>query len=218
MPKRKVPPPPDFTKIEPLIDPWPAGTPFVRVYDPSYPPNGFNPGPGKAVVKGRFHFFEDETGGVVPALYGAATAEAAIAETIFHDTPVKGFPRVVFESRLVRASMVSVAPSRELRLVELHGFGLRRLEVTPEELTSTSAATYSQTIPWARALHQGLPDTDGLVWMSKQFNSAKAIVLFGDRVTTRELSVVDLPLPLLTGPGRTFVDMAANRAGILILP
>lgn len=217
MSKGTVPPPPDFTAVPPALQSWRTDEAIVRVFNPIYAPNGFNPGPGKAEVKGRFHFFASLTGDVVPVLYGAQSAEAAIAETIFHDVPVAGAPRVVLESRLGSASIVELAPTRELQLVELHGFGLARLGVIPEQLTSTDAAEYPQTIAWACALHASRSDVDGLVWMSKQFNSAKALVLFGDRVSPADLAVVDSPQPLGTGPGRAMVDAAANRAGILIV-
>jgi len=53
--------------------------------------------------------------------------------------------------------------------------------------------------------------------MSRQFNAARALVLFGDRLGAPELDVVIHAVPLRLGPGRTRVDRAANEAGILII-
>jgi hypothetical protein len=211
-----VPAPPDFRTISPLFETWHRGAQMVRVFNPRFLPNEFNPGRGAAIAKGRFHFFADTRGGVVPVLYAASMDDAAMSETIFHDVPVQGATRSLDESRLKQASIVTLRPERDLNLVQLHGFGLRRLQLQPGDLTSTEASEYPQTVRWAHTLHRSFPQADGLVWMSRQFNSAKALILFGDRVQSAELSVADTPVPLYAGPGRTLVEEAANRAGIII--
>ena len=62
--------------------------------------------------------------------------------------------------------------TRRLRVAVLHGTGLRRLKVTAADLTSSPASSYGSTVRWAEAAHAvGL---DGLVWMSRQCNDAKA--------------------------------------------
>jgi len=211
-----VPSPPDLRRVTPLFATWRRGAPIVRVFNHDYPPNAFNPGTGGG-VRGRFHFFDDAAGAVVPAMYGSDQDDGAIAETVFHDVPVRGAARVVLESRLTTLSIVTLMPARDLRLVELLGFGLRRLEVRADDLTSTESADYPATVQWAKAFHAAFADVDGLVWMSRQFNAAKAVVLFGDRVAADDLQLLAPPLPLAFGPGRTRVDDAANRAGIAIV-
>lgn len=157
------------------------------------------------------------TGDVVPVRYGLDTEYGAVAETIFHDVPVRGALRSILESRLDGRAITTLTPRRDLLLVELHGFGLAALGVTAEELTSTDPIDYQVTVSWAETLHRSFPGIDGLVWMSKQFNSARAIVLFGDRVGESELEVAGGPLPLRVGPGRRLVERAANDARIVIL-
>ncbi len=196
---------------------WPAHQPFVRVFAHQYNPTEFNPGSGTASPRGRFHFFAAESGQVVPVLYGADQPFAALAETAFHDVPVRGPARVVFESRLAPLSIVTLQPQRDLCLVQLHGFGLRRLSIRATNLTDTEAAAYPRTTEWARALHAALPDIDGLVWMSRQFNSSPALVLFGDRISASDLTVTEPPVPLFAGRGRDLVDRAANAAGIAVV-
>ncbi len=212
-----VPDPPDFASQTPLTEQWPAGQEFVRVFAHHYHATEFNPGSGTPSVRGRFHFFAAAPGRAVPILYGAAHPFAALAETVFHDVPIRTPARVVFESRLAPLSIVTLTPLRDLRLVQLHGFGLRRLSIRAANLTDTEAAEYPRTIAWARALHAALRDSDGLVWMCRQFNSAPALMLFGDRVLSTDLSVAVPPLPLLTGRGRDLVDRAANAAGIAVV-
>lgn len=211
-----VPPPPDFRQTPPLVQIWKRNQPIVRVFSHAYPPNAFNPGKGGG-VRGRFHFFTDHAGVVVPAMYGSDHEDGAISETVFHDVPIRGPDRVVLESRLAALSIVTLTPARDLRLAELLGFGLQRFQLRPDELTSTDSLEYPATVAWAQALHATVPDLDGLVWMSRQFNAAKALVLFGDRVDARDLALPAPPLPLAIGPGRAKVDDAANRAGITIV-
>lgn len=216
-PSQGVPPPPDLGRVVPLVESWPRSTPIVRVFSSKRRPHAFNPGSDPPRVQGRFHFFADAGGAIVPVLYGSDHEDGAISETVFHDVPVRGDLRVVLESRLDSLSLVTLRPGRDLRLVQLLGHGLRRLRVGASSLTDTEAAEYPHTVAWARAIHAAIPEADGLVWMSRQFNAAKALVLFGDRVAARELTVEDVPLPLRAGPGRVRVERAANEAGIVIV-
>ena len=61
----------------------------------------------------------------------------------------------------------------------LHGMGLRRLKVSPQDVTSSPASTYPDTVHWAAAAH-GI-GVDGMVWMSRLCNNSKAHVFFGDK-------------------------------------
>ncbi len=149
-------------------------------------------------------------------LYGAEGEDAAISETVFHDAPVGRGRAFVPAKRLKDKTLGWVRPRRDLVLVELLGHGLRRLGLRPENLTDTQIDQYERTVAWAQALHHSLPDIDGLIWMSRQFNSEKALVLFGDRVNEAELESIGPAVPLEVGPGREIVDRAANRAGIVI--
>lgn len=212
-----VPDPPDFSSTEPLFTTWSGSEAILRVFNPDHGPTSFNPGFPTSGIHGRFHFFQDPAAAVVPVLYGSDQGDGAISETIFHDVPIDGPARYVPERRLGRASIVSLRPTRDLRLVQLLGHGLRRLRIRAGNLTDTDPAEYPRTVPWAQSLHRNFPDVDGLVWMSRQFNSAKAVVLFGDRVASSELQVVSHTLPLRVGPGRALVDRAANQADIVLI-
>lgn len=161
--------PPD--PFDPATATLPAGHLLYRVLSATRTATDFNPGIG---ARTRFGFFGDP---VVPIMYAADTEDAAIAETLLHDIPVDGglLPYDQYADKV----LVRLKVTRPVRLGVLHGTGLRRLKVTAAELTAGPAAGYEGTVRWAEAAHgAGL---DGLVWMSRQCNDAKAYVFFGDR-------------------------------------
>jgi hypothetical protein len=111
----------------------------------------------------------------------------------------------------------TIAARRNLALVQLHGHGLTRLGISHAELIDSEARRYSRSVAWAAGLHARLHKVDGLVWVSRKFNTSFALVLFGDRVDRGDLEVVDPPLPLFLGAGYAEVQRIAEQAGILIL-
>ncbi|OMH25172.1 hypothetical protein BKD30_06380 [Tersicoccus phoenicis] len=144
----------------------------------------FNPGWGAPT---RFAFFGEPP---VPVLYAGETEEAAVAETILHDLPAGGGDLYPEDYRDTAAA--ALVTRRALRLAALHGLGLRRLAVTAAQLTDTSSAEYPRTVAWSGAAHAVRDDDgglDGVCWMSRQCNNAKAYVLFGDRVGPDDLEI-----------------------------
>jgi len=131
----------------------------------------FNPGFGAPT---RFAFFGTP---VIPVLYAAATEEAAVAETLLHDIPVSG--GILPYDKYARTVMARLQVARPVRVGILHGLGLRQLKVTAADLTASGAETYPETVKWAQAAHDA--EFDGLVWMSRLCNDAKAYVFFADR-------------------------------------
>lgn len=175
----------------------------------------FNPGYGRG---GRFHFIVSTGGATVPALYAADGEDAAIAETIFHDVPLHG-RRFVGGHRLVgrRLGDIVVSAGDPLRLVELHDPGLLRLGLRPHKLTQTSAYHYPRTRMWAAACHEQLPWAQGLVWMSARFNTSRAVLLFGDRVPSSQLSGgLATPEELDRGDGLARVRGLGAAVGITV--
>jgi hypothetical protein len=206
-----VPDPP--TDLRPRVTTWTAGRAFSRIHPLQFRPTDFLQATN-ASVKGRFHFFERADGVVVPVLYGAESADAANAEVLFRNVPVRG-GRFIRMRDLSSLAISLVTPKRDLALIELFGHGLRRLEVTADQLTSTVTAEYPRTIAWAQRLHESLHRADGLVWMSRQFNAAQALMLFGDRVQENALDCSET-LELSAGNGFELVRAAANAAEITI--
>lgn len=150
-----------------------VGTQLYRVFTAAEDRTAttFNPGFGAPT---RFAFFGAP---VVPVVYAAATEEAAVAETLLHDIPVSG--GILPHDMYARTVMARLGVTRPITVGILHGLGLRQLKVTAADITASGADTYPETVAWAHAAHDvGL---DGLVWMSRLCNDAKAYVFFGDK-------------------------------------
>jgi hypothetical protein len=114
---------------------------------------------------------------VIRVLYAAATEGTAVAETLLHDIPASG--GILPYDKYARTVMARLQVARPVRVGILPGRGLRRLKVTAADLTASGAETYPETVKWAHAAHDA--EFDGLVWMSRLCNDAKAYVFFGDR-------------------------------------
>jgi hypothetical protein len=166
---------------------------------------------------GRFHPFEDAQGKLASILYAAEDPDGALAETVFHDVPARGTAKRIRRSSLKPLVLSALRCSRDFSLAQLFGFGLRRLGITRLELIEASAKQYPKTAAWAQALHACSGDIDGLVWVSRQNDDARSVVLFGDRVPLSALHSIGMSLPLHDGPGYDLVRAAADRAGILIV-
>lgn len=206
-------PPENRAALSPLVDVWESGRPLIRCHNVCFGATELNPGIGI----GRFHPINGLGGRSIPTLYAADCAAGALSETVFHDVPARGPDRSIRRTVLRPLLLSSLIPSRDLTLAQLHGFGLGRLGVTRAELIDSTADHYARTAAWARALHQANPRLDGLAWVSRQHDDARAVVLFGDRVDRRDLSVDEPPLVLYSGRGFDVVQEAAEKAGILIL-
>jgi len=111
----------------------------------------------------------------------------------------------------------TIAARRSLTLIQLHGFGLKRLQVSRAELIESVARRYSRTVEWAAVLHGALEEADGLIWVSRQLDTSFSLVLFGDRVHRDDLEVIEPPVPLFLGDGYAEVQRIAELAGIAIL-
>ncbi|QAY60542.1 RES domain-containing protein [Microbacterium protaetiae] len=175
----EIPGPP--TPFDALTHVLPGGSILHRVHNQRRAGNMFNPGIGAPT---RFAPFTTATG-PVPTLYAAATPEVAVSESILHGVPLSGgiLPYASYAA-LVETTLELQRP---VRLAKLMGDGLRRLGITPQQLTATSGDVYDRTVLWARAAHEA--GFDGLAWMSARDNTAEAYVLFGDRISAEDLAV-----------------------------
>ena len=59
---------------------------------------------------------------------------------------------------------------------------LRKLGITRKQLIDTEKDRYPVTRKWAEALYCQYADAQGLSWVSRQDDSARAVMLFGDRI------------------------------------
>jgi len=166
---------------------------------------------------GRFHPLLSHTGSLVPTFYGSNTIDGALSETVFHDVPISGPGKSIAQSVLMPMLSSTLKPVRPLRLVQLRGFGLKRLGITRMEMIESEADQYSVTRRWGSAFYEHVGDADGLIWMSRQHDSSEAIVLFGTRVQRDELEVFAAPRSLYPpSPGWNDVLVAAEAADITL--
>lgn len=182
-PTSTVPDPPDpFDALEHVLT---EGSELHRVHG-SFSATAFNPGMGAPSRFAHFESTADPSARIVPTLYAAETAEAAVCETLLHDVPLAG-------GRLRRASYqdrqeTKLILKRDVRLAMFMGPGLRRLHVAPQNLTATDGDVYDRTALWAKAAH--MAGFEGLAWMSARENTAQAYMFFGDRVAETDLEEV----------------------------
>lgn len=208
----RVPEPPPASELDPLIHEWAAGRQIVRCHNVRFGATEFNATPGP----GRFRPVR-RRGRIVGTLYGAEDDAGAISETAFHDVPVRAGPPLVRLSALTSMVISTLAARRVLRLASLHGHGLRRIRTSKVELIESDADEYPALAAWGQALHDCPATPDGIVWRSRHYDDAYALMLFGDRVQPRELDVVEPPLPLALGRGLERLYALAERAGITLV-
>lgn len=161
-----------------------SGSTLHRVHHRGRAANAFNPGLGAPTRFAPFRSAAGSASDQVPTLYVAASAEAAVSESLLHDVPLRGgsLPAKSY-AEYVETKLVL---QRDVRLAKLMGDGLRRLGVAPQQLTATQGDVYDSTVRWAAAAHAA--GFDGLAWMSARDNTSEAYVLFGDRVASADLT------------------------------
>lgn len=174
----RLPAPP----LDALIGPWQAGVEIHAIHNADFEPQSFNP--GVSVSPTRFAPIADAAGRRVPYLYGGSSLACAIFETIFHNVPLDAPAKFVDLDDYADKAHGVVTPQRDLRLVDLTTDGLHRLKVPKTELIESPPSDYVNTVRWAEALHRQYADVDGLVWMSRQRDQDRTVVLFGDRAST----------------------------------
>lgn len=201
-------------ELDPLLSTLAARSLLYRVHSVYFDASAFNPG---YVGGARFHFIRDAAGARVPALYAAESEAAAIAETVFHDVPVRpaGLRVVSFSRKIRDRELSALRTRREIELVQLHDLGLDRLGLRAPEITDTDPSEYPATRRWAEALHR-CGAAGGLAWMSRRYNSKRVFTFFGDRVGPGDLQPLGEPLPLGRGPGLELVYELAEAAGITV--
>lgn len=156
---------------DPVTETLAAGATLFRIHNSAHRAHVFNPGRAPARPTSRFSFFGDPP---VPVLYAADTIDGAISETLLRDVPLAG-GNLMLEQ--VQDKVLSpIRSARELRLLQLHGHGFRRLNIAPEQITLTPPRLYDQTVPWAQSAYAA--GLDGIVWMSRHHNTTRAYVLF----------------------------------------
>ncbi|MCL2590927.1 MAG: RES family NAD+ phosphorylase [Betaproteobacteria bacterium] len=210
---------PPVPPLDPLFDEWHAGEPIHTLYSTNHAPEHFNSGFNKSGNPGnptRFAPIRDEHGRIVPYLYGGSSRDCAIFETVFHNVPFDAPHKFVDLDDFASRGYARLIPQRTLRLVDLTTEGLHRLRVPKEELVTSPSRDYPDTARWAEALHRQCRDVDGLIWMSRQRDRDRALVLFGDRVGGKLIGLPDGGALRNNERLRQAIINLALRAGIVV--
>ena len=207
--KPNVPLPPSH--VDPLTTTWRAGRRLYRVHPVSYAPNQINPGKGSR--PGRFHPIRCAQGNSIATLYASDRIDGALAETVFHNVVAGG---VILRAELTTRCLTRIELVRDILIADLSGHGLRRLGLDRSQLLETGAWSYARTARWAEAIHRSDDIVDGIIWVSRQFDTAKALFAYGDRLKTDDFAAIDEPERLDQGRGYRRAQEAASAAGITI--
>ena len=176
-----------------------------------YAPNGFHPGTGGR--PGRFHPIRSARGNPIPTLYASDRIDGALSETVFRNTVAGG---VILRAELATRCLARVELVRDIAIADLSGHGLRRLGPDRSQLLETGARSDAYTARWAEVIHRHDDIVDGIIWVSRQFDTAKALLAFGNRLKQDDIAVIGAPERLDRGRGYRRVQEAASAAGITI--
>ncbi|WP_337245868.1 RES family NAD+ phosphorylase [Luteimonas sp. gir] len=192
------------------------GTVLHRVHQSQYQADQFNPG-----VRGnaRFSPIQDDQGQAISTLYAGTTLPCALMETVFHDVPHTAGFKSFDKAKLAGQVHSTVRVEADLQLVDLSSVALRKLGVTRKQLIDTEKDQYPATREWAMAFHRQCPQAQGLSWVSRQDDSARAVVLFGDRIAAGALQAGGESQSLTEDPGTydAVLDLA-DRIGVSVVP
>ncbi len=194
--------------------PWAAGRPLVRVYNAGHGgPTAFTASPDAM----RFRPVYERSGAVVPTGYGGKDGMVALAETVLREADVSG-DRVLPAVRLRGLRIAKLAYPDDISLCQLNGPGLRKLGLTRAQVIDTGPSAYPDTMKIAQSLYDGQPEAHGIVWTSRQSDHGEAMILWGTRVESARLELVEGPYPLDDGQGLALVRLACEQFGVLLAP
>ncbi len=199
------------------IRPWGSSQRLFRIHPGRYGATEFNV---NAKGEARFSPLVEATGQVIPTMYAGSSLDCALMETVFHDVPFVRGPKLHSKAKHVAGKIASALRlSRDLLFVDLTSVALHKLGIPPENLTRTGAALYRETRAWALAVHQEQSQAEGLLWTSRQDDTAFALVLFGDRIQpgTLEAAGESFSLILPDGSPRAEVQTLAQRLDVLLV-
>ena len=195
---------------------WPAGTTIHRVHSCQYGGVQFNPG-----VQGnaRFSPIKNIEGKPIPTLYGGSSFACAAMESVFHDVPFAAGYKTFDKNKLDGQVQSRFDAPAGLLLADLGSKALRKLGVQRNALIDTEKDQYPVTRLWAEAIHAQCPEVQGLCWTSRQDDSARSLVLFGDRIDGEALRELAASRSLVGDAGAYGELLAlAELIGVDIVP
>ena len=191
---------------------WKAGRRLYRIHRKDYGPLQFNS--GTEGRPGRFHPIEDRRGRLIPTLYAADRIDGALSETVFHNVVAGGF---VLRAELATRFLSRIDLARDIKIANLSGHGLRKLGLKRSQLLECESLHYAETARWAAAIYRSDDSLDGMVWVSRQFDTARAMLAYGGRLDQDDFVVRGEPESLDEGKVYRRIQMAASAADIILV-
>lgn len=213
----KVPASPPAETLDPALALWEPGVPIHRAHGRYLDPLGFN---RKQGLDFRFSSLCVD-GRPIGVLYGADSLMGAISETLFHTVSSDGDhlkPRAIPRASIEKYALSVLQSTRPLKLIDLTGHGLGRMgmPITHGELILSNAVQYERTRAWAEAFYRHPVRIDGFLWVSRQYNLSRAMLLFEDRVGEGTLSLAGETAMAGRSPVIERIEDAAREARIII--
>lgn len=149
-----------------------------------------------------------------------------LSETVFHtvDTPSgSARPRRVALSRYAAWQWSPIAFNRRLALIRLDDAGLAAIGLTRAELIDSDERSYLDTTEWAQRLLESEPDTDGLLWYSRQAPTKLAVLLLesspgrGGGVSRADIQGAGPSVSFLSLQGLERLDQVADDLDITVI-
>ena len=196
---------------------WGRGASIHRIHSEIYDSIEFNSSDRGSA---RFSPLRSDEGKIIPTLYAGSTLDCALMETIFHDVPFVSGPKPHSKAKHVAGKVHSVLRiSKDLRLIDLSAIPLRRLGISPKDLILSESSTYPETRVWASALYGQCSQAQGLMWTSRQDDTASAFMFFGDRMPIGSLKIESPSNSLLLADGAPCDEVLsmASRLDVLLV-
>jgi len=189
---------------------YPGGT-FYRVHR-------FDAATGKYAADAFNDTARGNSGKVVPTIYAAQTRRGAIAEIVLHDvpTPSAGHLHDWEQDKEGDLHLSEIELATGIELVNLTTTGLRAAGLDPADLFQPDVRDYPRTQAWGFHIWQQYPHAKGLAWMSVRDNTCLVVMLFGDRVSTGDLSHHGVSAPIASYEADVLLLLDELGCGIVI--
>ena len=140
-------------------------------------------------------------------------------ETVFHDVPFDPGLKTMDKAKLYGQVHSEVMCSEDLLLADFGSKALRKLGIARNQMIDTEKEQYPVTRQWAEAVHRECPDVQGICWTSRQDDSARALIVFGDRVGRGVLKQAAISRNLVSDP-KAYRELLilAEKIGVDIVP
>lgn len=175
----------------------------------------FNPG-----LKGdaRFSPIIDADTIAIPTMYAGTTFDCAVMETAFHEVPHTSGLKILSKSKLQNQVYSPLLVQQKLNLVDLSAVALRKLGLKRNQLIDTENITYPRTRAWAEEIYKQCPSAQGLSWVSRQDDRARAFIFFGNRLTAKTFKSAESKS--LVGDDSTYTALLdlADHIDLKIMP